>query len=134
MKYFNDELIQTVEKKYKQKLDKNDRYFYGVSNGAGFGMSLLNKHPNTIGTYLCFSTFGGNIRSNTWKDDTEYPKLYMEYGSEEYSFLKKDANYLKRKYEELGLFGKFNEFEGGHDSEKWKEKFIEIISKILVTE
>ena len=134
MKYFNDELIQTVEKKYKQKLDKNDRYFYGVSNGAGFGMSLLNKHPNTIGTYLCFSTFGGNIRSNTWKDDTEYPKLYMEYGSKEYSFLKEDANYLKRKYEELNLFGKFNEYHGGHDDQKWNKKFIEIISKILATE
>ena len=96
MRYFNHELITNIEEQFNQKLDKKDRYFYGVSNGAGFGMSLLNKHPNTIGTYLCFSTFGGNIRSNTWKDDTEYPKLYMEYGSGEHSFLREVANYLKK--------------------------------------
>ncbi|MCH8536114.1 MAG: esterase, partial [Flavobacteriaceae bacterium] len=113
MQYFKDELITNIEQQFNQKIDKKDRYFYGVSNGAGFGLSLLNSYPNKIGSFLCFSTFGGNIQSSTWKDDTEYPKLYMEYGSEEHSFLKEDADYLKRKYEKLNLFGEFNEYDGG---------------------
>ncbi|MFD2914642.1 alpha/beta hydrolase [Psychroserpens luteus] len=134
MKYFNDELIPSVENKFNQKLTKEDRYFYGVSNGAGFGLSLLNNHPNTIGTYLCFSTFGGDIQTNTWKSNVDYPKLYMEYGSEEPFFLKEDALFLKSKYDELNLFAKFNEYNGGHDYKIWNEKFTEIISKVLATE
>lgn len=134
MKYFNDELISSVEDKFNQKLTKENRYFYGVSNGAGFGMHLLNSHPETIGTYLCFSTFGGDIQSNTWQSNVNYPKLYLEYGSDEPSFLKEDAEFLKLKFKELDLFAKINEFNGGHDYKKWNEKFIEIISKELEVE
>ena len=134
MQYFNDELLSTVENKFNQKLTKEDRYFYGVSNGAGFGLHLLNTHPDSIGTYLCFSTFGGDIQSNTWKQNVDYPKLYLEYGSKEPFFLKEDADFLKLKYGELNLFAEINEFDGGHDYKKWNEKFIGIISKILATE
>lgn len=134
MQYFNNELISTVENKFNQKLTKNDRYFYGVSNGAGFGLHLLNSHPESIGTYLCFSTFGGDIQTNTWKPNVDYPKLYLEFGSEEPFFLKEDADFLKLKYKELNLLAEFNEFKGGHDYKIWNEKFIEIISKELAVE
>ncbi|MDH7913999.1 alpha/beta hydrolase-fold protein [Winogradskyella sp. SYSU M77433] len=131
MQYFNDELISSVESKLNQKLTKEDRYFYGVSNGAGFGLHLLNSHPESIGTYLCFSTFGGDIQTNSWKSNVDYPKLYLEYGSEEPFFLKQDAEFLKTKYEELNLISEINEFDGGHDYKKWNEKFIQIISNEL---
>jgi enterochelin esterase-like enzyme len=134
LNYFNDELIFSVENKLNQKLTKDDRYFYGVSNGGGFGMSMLNKKPNTIGTYLCFSIFGGNIKSNIWKLNVDYPNLYSEYGSEEPFFLKEDAEFLKTKFNELNLFAEINEFDGGHDYKIWNEKFIEIISKELAIE
>ena len=132
--YFKDELIPTVETKFNQKLNKEQRYFHGVSNGAGFGMSLLNSHPNIIGTYLCFSTFGGNTQTNAWKEGVEYPKVYLEYGSNEPFFLKEDAEFLKSKYDELDLELEINEFQGGHDHIIWQKKFIEIISKIFSTE
>ncbi|WP_127844576.1 alpha/beta hydrolase [Psychroflexus aestuariivivens] len=133
MLYFKNELIPKAENEFNQKLNKEDRYFYGFSNGAGFGMSLLNAHPNTIGTYLCFSTFGGDIKTNAWKEGVEYPKVYLEYGSKEPSFLKKDAAFLRSKFEELDLELKINEFEGGHDYKMWQKKFTEIISEILAT-
>ena len=134
MLYFHNELISSVEKIYNQNPNKDDRYFYGFSNGAGFGLSLLNSYPNTIGTYLCFSTFGDAVQSYSWKENVDYPKLYLLYGSEEPSFLKKEAEFLKRKYEELNLFAQIDEYEGGHDYKIWNEKFIEIISKILAVE
>lgn len=134
MNYFNDELISSVESKLNQKPSKDERYFYGVSNGAGFGMSMLNKKPSTIGTYLCFSIFGGNIQSNIWKENVDYPNLYLEYGNEEPSFLKEDAEFLKAKYNELNLSAEINEFEGGHHYKKWNERFIGIISKELANE
>ena len=134
MKYFTNELIPHVENKFDQKLNKGDRYFYGVSNGAGFGLSMLNSHPNTIGTYLCFSTFGGDIQTNSWNPKVNYPKLYLEYGSEEPFFLKEDADFLRTKYDELNLSAEVNEYNGGHDYKRWNEKFIEIISKELANE
>lgn len=118
MRYFKDELTANIENTFNQKLDKEDRYFYGVSNGAGFGMSLLNSYPNKIGTYLCFSTFGGDIQSNTWKVDVKYPDLHLQYGSKEPIFLKEDAEFIKAKYAELNLFAEVEEFEGGHGYKK----------------
>ncbi|XUN74486.1 esterase [Nonlabens sp. SCSIO 43208] len=131
LNYFNFELIPSVEKDLNQNLTKNDRYFYGVSNGAGFGMSMLNKEPNTIGTYICFSIFGGNIQSNIWNENVKYPILYSEYGSDEPFFLKEDAEFLKTKYDELDLDAFINEYNGGHDYKIWNKKFIEIVAKIL---
>ena len=134
MLYFNDELILKVENELNQNPNKKDRYFYGTSNGAGFGLNLLNKHPNKIGTYLCFSVFGGDVQSKTWKNNVYYPKLYLRYGNKEDISLKKDAEFLKLKYKELNLYADISDFEGGHDSNKWNEIFTEMISKIFATE
>lgn len=131
MSYFKDELISDVEVKFNQKLNKKDRYFYGVSNGAGFGMSLLNKHPNTIGTYLCFSTFGGDAQTNDWKKEVDYPDLYLKYGKYEPEFLKDDAEFLKLKYKELNKFIAVEEFDGAHDWKKWKKGFYATIIKLF---
>jgi enterochelin esterase-like enzyme len=130
MSYFNNELISDVEAKFNQKLNKKDRYFYGFSNGAGFGLSLLNTHPNTIGTYLCFSTFGGDAQTNDWEKGVDYPALYLKYGTLE-SFLKDDADFLTSKYTELNKFIEVEEFDGAHDWEKWKESFNATIIKIF---
>jgi enterochelin esterase-like enzyme len=129
--YFTKELITGIEKNYNQDNRKTNRYFYGVSNGAGFGMSLLNKNPEIIGTYICFSTFGGDIQSNNWDKNIKYPKLYLRYGSDEFFGLKEDAEFLESKYSESNSFIETKEYEGGHNNEFWKKEFSEIISKIL---
>ncbi len=134
MSYFIKEFIPEVEKQYNQNLNKNDRYFYGVSNGAGFGLSLLNNKPNLIGTYICFSTFGGDIQSNNWDTNTKYPILYLRYGTEEPFFLKDDAEFLKSKYGELNSLVEIKEYEGGHNNKYWRKEFIEVTGKILKTE
>jgi enterochelin esterase-like enzyme len=132
--YFTKELINKVKKKYNQKVSKADRYFYGVSNGAGFGLSLLNNNPDIIGTYICFSTFGGDIQSNIWNENTTYPNLYLRYGSDEFFGLKEDAEFLKIKYAESNSFIETKEYEGGHNNEFWKKEFSEIIIRILKEE
>lgn len=131
MQYFSEELIPQIEEKLNQNNNKNDRYFYGVSNGAGFGVSLLNKQPNLIGTYLCFSIFGGDVLNKTWDAQTDYPNLYLRYGSDEPFFLKDDAEYLKLKYDESNSFIEVKEFNGGHKDKFWKQALIEITSRLL---
>ncbi len=130
MQYFKDELITKVEGDFKQSLERNDRYFYGSSAGAGFGISLLNKFPNKIGTYLCFSAYGGNIQSKKWKNNIEYPTLYFQYGTEEL-LLKDDANYLKSKYQELNSNYYTKQFNGGHNYKTWDKEFIKIITQLF---
>uniref|UniRef100_UPI00404B2274 alpha/beta hydrolase n=1 Tax=Flavobacterium sp. TaxID=239 RepID=UPI00404B2274 len=132
--YFAYELIDHIERKYRQNNGKEYRYFYGVSNGAGFGLSLLNSKPELIGTYFCFSTFGGDIQTNIWNKKTKYPNLYLRYGSEEPFFLKEEAKILISKYAESNSFIEAKEFDGGHNNKFWKKEFIQIISRVLKTE
>lgn len=131
LNYFSKELIQYIEKNLNQTTNRDDRYFYGASNGAGFGLSLLNTNPDLIGTYLCFSTFAGDIKSNTsWNSNTKYPNLYLRYGSEE-TFLDADAKFLKLKYAETNSFIDVKKYNGGHNNKFWEKEFTNIITDIL---
>ncbi|MEE1897855.1 esterase [Flavobacterium rakeshii] len=132
--YFINELIPTIEQDYNQNPESSYRYFYGVSNGAGFGVDLLNTNPDLIGTYICFSVFGGNMQSYTWNENIIYPNLYLYYGSEEPFFLKDDAMLLMNKYDKLNSFIEVKEFKGGHSNKNWSKNFINVISRILATE
>ena len=131
MTYFKDELISSVEGKLTGKIKRKDRYFYGYSNGAGFGLSLLNTHPDLIETYLCFSAFGGDVQTNNWNKDVHYASLYLKFGKNEPPFLKEDADFLQAKYADLNAFIDIEEFDGGHDWKKWNKGFIETVLKLF---
>ncbi len=128
--YFSEELIPYIEKEFNQNLTKSDRYFYGVSNGAGFGIHLLNSCPDLIGTYICLSTFGGDVQSKTWKKEVKYPKLFWRHGSEE-TFLRESAKFMKSTFKKMKLFIEVKEYKGGHNNAYWRKEFIEIISSLL---
>ncbi len=129
--YFKDELISQVEKKLNQDLQKKDRFFYGVSNGAGFGANLLNKYPDVIGTYICYSTLGSNVKGNEWHREEKYPDLYLQYGDEESFVFKQETEDLVTEYKNSNSFFELEVFKGGHDYKKWNEGFIRTISKLL---
>lgn len=129
--YFKDELIPQVEKEFNQNLQKDDRFFYGFSNGAGFGANLLNKYPDVIGTYICYSTLGSNVEGNEWKREEKYPDLYIQYGDEESFVYKRETENLLKKYKNSKSFTELEVFKGGHDYKRWNEGFIRTISKLL---
>ncbi|MBC5836124.1 esterase [Flavobacterium sp. F372] len=131
MFYFENELLISIEKKLYQKKLKKDRFFYGYSNGAGFGMELLNRNTELIGTYLCFSTFGGGIKTNTWKKEIKYPSLYMIYGSKEPDFLKEESQIMKKMYLDSNSFAEIRSFEGGHDYKIWNQELIKLLTKLF---
>ncbi len=131
MSYFKDEFIISIEKQFNLNKSKNDRYFYGVSNGAGFGMELLNRNTELIGTYLCFSTFGGGIKTNTWKKDIKYPNLYMIYGSKEPDFLKEESQIVQKVYTDSNSFAEIRSFEGGHDFKIWNAELIKLLTNLF---
>lgn len=131
MLYFENEFIINIEKQLHQKKSKNNRFFYGYSNGAGFGMELLNKNTELIGTYICFSTFGGGIQTNTWKKDIKYPNLYMIYGNKEPNFLKEESQIMKKVYLDSNSFAEICSFDGGHDSKIWNTELIKLLTKLF---
>lgn len=131
MSYFKNEFIISIEKQFNQKKHKKDRYFYGFSNGAGFGMELLNRNTELIGTYLCFSTFAGGIQTNTWRKDIKYPNLYMIYGSKEPDFLKEESQIMKKVYLNSNSFAEIRSFDGGHDSRVWNQELIKLLTKLF---
>lgn len=134
MLYFKDELIPEVEKKFNQNISQKDRIFYGVSNGAGFGGNLLNKFPNVIGTFICYSTLGSNVERNNWNENSKYPDLYLQYGNQESIIFKMESENLYAKYKESNSFCELKNFNGGHDYKKWNEEFTKTIIKLLKVE
>lgn len=131
MLYFKDELIPKIENEFHQIISKTDRVFYGYSNGACFGANLLNKYPNLIGTYICFSTLGFKAKSNIWNKNIHYPNLYIRYGKEESDEFKTEAEELESKYKDIASFCELKVYNGGHDINKWNEEFTKTISVIL---
>lgn len=129
--YFKDELIPQIEEEFNINIDQSDRIFYGVSNGAGFGANLLNKHPDIIGTYICYSTLGSNVEKNTWSKKNKYPDLYLQYGTQEGNLFKAEAESLNKKYKESNSFCELKTFNGGHDYKQWNKQFPSTIVEIL---
>jgi enterochelin esterase-like enzyme len=130
MNYFKNEMMVQIEKKLNQTITKNDRYFYGFSNGGDFGLSLLNKHPELIGTYLCFSSVGMNS-SKEWKKDINYPNLYIVYGTEEGEWVSQENEFMKKVYLNSNSFAEIRSFEGGHDYKIWNQELIKLLTKLF---
>ena len=131
MSYFSEEFIPSIEKKLNIKVKKTDRIFYGYSNGAGFGINLLNRHPDILGNFICFSTLGSNAKRLKWNTNTKYPKLYIEYGNEESYFFKEETENIIENYKLSKSFYQLNIFHGGHDYKKWNKEFGNTLIKIL---
>lgn len=132
MYYFKNEMITHIEKQLNQRNSKENRYFRGVSNGADFGLSLLNKYPDLIGTYLCFSAVGLNS-GKTWKQDIRYPNLYMIYGTEEGEWVKNENEFMQKVYTESNSFADIRSFKGGHDYRIWNTELIKLLTKLFST-
>ncbi len=132
MYYFKNEMITHIEKQLNQRNSKENRYFSGVSNGADFGLSLLNKYPDLIGTYLCFSAVGLNS-GKTWKQDIRYPNLYMIYGTEEGEWVKNENEFMQKVYTESNSFADIRSFKGGHDYKIWNQELIKLLTKLFST-
>lgn len=125
--FFIDEVPKEMENKYHLKV-KNE-YFYGVSNGAGFGISLASYYPDLFKKYILYSVAGAEYENLNWQYD-KYPNLIIAYGDKENESLieniYKFSNYLNSKgYEHI-----LKKYEGGHKRNDWLNQFIEDIKNL----
>lgn len=132
MHYFKNEMITHIEKQLNQQSSKTNRYFYGFSNGADFGISLLNYQTNIIGTYLCFSAVGMNS-AKKWTTDKKHPNLYIVYGTKEGDWVKNENEFMRKVYNDLSSFISIKTFDGGHDYRMWNNELIKLLTKLFST-
>ncbi|WP_432670364.1 alpha/beta hydrolase [Flavobacterium sp. SM2513] len=129
-KFFSEEAINLIEKKYSVAKSKNGRHFYGTSNGAGFGVTLGSENPDLFSNYLCFSMAGGNYGNLKWTE-SNFPYYYLSYGSEEpfplIIAIKEFDEFLTQKKFKHSL----NIYNGGHDRKLWKKEFLKILPEII---
>lgn len=131
MLYFENEFIPEVEKELNLNVKKNDRIFYGYSNGAAFGINLLNKNPELLNHYICYSTIGSNAHNLKWDKNIKYPNLYIQYGSEESFLFKMEAEKIVKNYNSTKSFYELKEFKGGHNSKSWMKQFEKSLISLL---
>lgn len=131
MHYFTNELIPRVEASLGQQGIRARRYFYGTSNGAGFGANLLNADPDLIGTYICYSTLGSFATQNTWDTATLYPDLILKYGDQEGEAFKQEAESLQNNYLKTGSSCDLEVFSGGHEERLWNKEFAKTLPELF---
>ena len=124
MAYYVNEFMPAIERQLALPDDAGNRYYYGVSNGAGFGLQLAHSYPDLISSYLCCSPFGADPEDLEWKTTQHYPTLFWCFGDQEPTFLQEDAAWLQERYAESGSAFHLQVFAGGHASAAWNQAFI----------
>jgi rhodanese-related sulfurtransferase/enterochelin esterase-like enzyme len=126
-----DFFVNEVDKyvKEKLKLKTGNKYFYGVSNGAGFGITMSKYYPELFSKYIIYSTGGESYENLKW-DPEKYPFFIIRCGDKEPEPLiessKKLSEFLSgRHYEHI-----FEIYNGGHKREDWMNLFIRDLGKL----
>lgn len=125
LEYFVHEFVPHVEKTLSLPDDPHNRYYTGFSNGAGFGVQMLNRYPELMSNYCCFSPFGADPDELKWVKGQVYPELFWWYGNEEPDFLNDDAAFIQERYNESRGTFHLNKYDGGHSHKLWRAIFID---------
>ena len=127
LNFFVKEIDEYIEKELNLKI--NNKYFYGVSNGADFGVSLSIYYPDLFSKYILYSMAGQNYKNLKWNSN-KYPFFIIRCGNEEPEpFINASKNlskYLAKKHY-THIFDIYN---GGHNREKWMNLFIKDLEKL----
>ena len=131
-KFFTEEVLSHVEKKYSVSKNRKDRTFYGVSNGAGFGVTLGSEKSEVFSNFVCFSMAGGDYETLKWPS-SDYPFFHLSYGIKEPIPFIMASKEFDEFLTEHNYAHSLIPYDGGHDRKMWKDEFMKIISDILNT-
>jgi enterochelin esterase-like enzyme len=127
--FFVNEVDTSIREELNLKI--SGKYFYGVSNGAGFGVSLSKFYPELFSKYILYSGTAvyKNYKKIKW-NPKNYPFLIIRYGDQELEpFIvgnKELSKHLTKKhYKHL-----CESYHGGYDRAAWMEWFIKDIQKL----
>jgi len=121
LNFFVNEVNEYIKEELNLKI--NSKFFYGVSNGAAFGVSIAKYYHELFSKYILYSMAGENYK-NLKRNHSKYPFFIIRYGNNEAKSLiknnKKFSKYLTAKrYQHI-----MKSYKGGHNREDWLNLFI----------
>lgn len=122
--FFSLEVPQFVEQ--KEKNVEIDRYLIGFSNGADFANYIGINKPNWAKKIISMS--GVAYFPKTTKEinlEIGYPEFILSSGVDEK--LSNKNNRLINTLNELGAQVTYEEYDGGHEYEIWKQRFLNFV-------
>lgn len=119
--FFVNEVGQNVQNQLQFKI--KNKYFYGTSNGAGFGISLSKYYPKMFKKYILYSVAGANYINLNW-NPKYYPLFIIRYGDKEFLPLIENNLNLSQYLNEHHYKHIFSSYEGNHKKEDWLNQFV----------
>jgi len=126
--FFTHELISYIEDNYSGR--NKSRIFYGVSNGAGFGVTMSARTPKLFEKYICFSMAGGDYEKNSWNRVLK-PYFYLSYGEDEPFPLVIGIQEFDKYLNKSGVEHILTTYKGGHNRKYWKKEFFRVLPKLI---
>lgn len=128
LQFFVNELQDSIANKIPLKI--KHKYFYGVSNGAGFGVNMAKLYPKMFNKFFVYSIAGEKLNNNKW-NNMNYPFFVIRYGDKENSILIENniafSEYLKKNNYNYS----FEIYSGNHKREDWLKQFIKDVKQYL---
>ncbi len=130
MIFFSQELIQYAESNFQISKKPEDRTFYGMSNGADFGVALAQDHPELIKKHILMSVFSGKSRVPLkWKKkDGLY--FYLGYGLKEPEHVGEETVRMESYFIQNLILHTVITWNGGHDRKYWEATFVKALIRL----
>ncbi len=129
MFFFTRELLAYIESHYRVSQKPEERTFYGISNGADFGVSLALAHSDQFKRFIVLSIFQGTKEKLKWKEnDGIY--LYLGYGLKEEDHVSKEALRLEKYCIKKKVSHTLVTWNGEHVRKYWEITFVKALLRL----
>lgn len=125
--YFSVELVAAIKERLGVSCKAENCWFFGFSNGAAFGISMMNRRPTVLGHYLCFSSIGFGAEQLIWKSDVDYPEIVMNCGDQEDEYFNNEVQTTITALDKIGVKNEYYLFKGGHSRICWKRELAALL-------
>lgn len=102
-----------------------------LSLGAAFGVSMMNRRPDVMGHYLCFSAIGFGADQMVWKPGICYPEITMNCGDEEGEYFANEARTTADALTRIGVKNDYYHYKGGHNRSYWQQELAKQLTFVL---
>jgi enterochelin esterase-like enzyme len=127
--FFTSEVMQYAENNYSVSNKKEDRTFYGISNGSDFGITVAQDKPDLIGNYILCSIAQGSKEPFAWTK-TNCPNFFLATGDQEDEMVQDQAKKLGAYLTQISMPFQLVFYNGGHERKKWEAQFIATLPKV----
>lgn len=127
--FFTSEVIEYAEKNYSVSNKKENRTFYGISNGSDFGVTVAQDKPDLIGNYILCSIVAGSKEPFAWTK-SNCPNFFLATGDQEDEMIQDEAKRLGSYLSQISMPYQLVFYQGGHERKKWEAQFIATLPKV----